>query len=46
MIETDKGESIYRSPEYAAVVIAISIFIYLVFRDAASIISGEKFVKE
>jgi hypothetical protein len=45
-VETDKGESIYRSPEYAAIVMVVSLFVYFVFRDAAIIVRGKKFTEE
>lgn len=46
IVETDKGGSIYRSPEYAVIVIIMSVFIYLVCRDAAIIVRGKKFTDE
>ena len=45
-VETDKGETIFRSPEYAAIIIVISLFVYFIFRDAAIIVRGKKFTEE
>lgn len=44
VVETDKGE-IYRSPEYAAIVMVFSLFIYFIFRDAAIVVRGRKFTE-
>lgn len=46
IVETDKGEAFYRSPEYAAVVMVFSLFIYFIFRDAAIVVRGKKFTEE
>lgn len=45
-VETDKGDRIFRPLEYSAVIIAVSLVIYFVFRDMAIVIRGKKFTEE
>lgn len=46
MVKMDNGETIYRPPEYAAIVIAVSLVVYFIFRDAAAVIKGKKITEE
>ncbi len=46
VVENDKGGFIYRNPEYAAVVIAVSVFVFFVFRDAATFVKGKNDTEE
>ncbi len=46
VVTTDKGEDVFRPIEYAAIVIAVSLSVYFVFRDAATIVRGKKFTEE